>query len=261
MKKIYLIPNMITAFGLACGLFIIFRVSLLNTPFIPYEMLMSASLLFLLAAFADLLDGMVARILRAENEFGAFFDSLADAISFGVAPSVLLLKTFALEHTSTLAFFAILGAMLYSICGVLRLVRFNVKAGEVKGDSAAQLQHKRLFTGLPIPAGAAVVISTTLFLHSPFIPYVKMSAACRTIVLSLIMLLVGYLMISRWQFPSLKTLNVRVSAYHLVFLSVILAICLLYGILYYFPLIFFLLSMAYVVTGSIMNICHLCKRP
>ena len=87
MRRVYLIPNMITAFGLACGLFVIFKVNMVEPGSGLFQVLSISVLLLLVAAFADLLDGAVARAFRAESEFGFIFDSLADAISFGVAPS------------------------------------------------------------------------------------------------------------------------------------------------------------------------------
>ena len=110
MRRIYLIPNIITAFGLSCGLFVIFKVNMVEPGSGLFHALYVATLLLLAAAFADLLDGAVARAIRAESEFGVIFDSLADAISFGVAPSVLLLKSLSLEQGTGLSFFAMLGA-------------------------------------------------------------------------------------------------------------------------------------------------------
>lgn len=89
-RQVYVIPNVITAFALACGLFVIFKVNMVEPGSGTYAVLFHSLLLLLMAAFADLLDGAVARIFRAESEFGFMFDSLADAVSFGVAPSVLL---------------------------------------------------------------------------------------------------------------------------------------------------------------------------
>lgn len=167
MKQFYLLPNIITAFGLSCGLFVIFKVNMTEPRVGTYELLYSSALLLLLAAFADLLDGAVARVIRAESEFGSMFDSLADAISFGVAPSVLF-KKFIFAASNGTFFFAVVGAMLYTISGVLRLVRFNVRAHEIKTDKEAQNAYKKNFTGLPIPASAAGAISVNLFLHSVF---------------------------------------------------------------------------------------------
>ena len=258
MRHIYLIPNIITAFALSCGLFVVFKVNLSEPDTGVYELLYSSALLLLLAAFADLLDGAVARVIHAESEFGLMFDSLADAISFGVAPSVLFLKSLSLEHGSGLSFFAVVGAMLYTICGVLRLVRFNVKAHEVKTNKKAILAHKKNFIGLPIPAAAAGALSVNLFLHSKFAEHwFRLSYLTKAIGLCSFMILLGYLMISKWKFPSIKTLHIRVPSFHLVLFTVILAIFVLYGIFYYLPLVFVLASLGYILTGCVLTTIRL----
>src|SRR3990172_8045917 len=221
MRKVYLIPNIITAFGLACGLFVIFKVNMIEPGSGTFQVLNISALLLLVAAFADWIDGAVARAIRAESEFGFMFDSLADAISFGVAPSVLLLKSLSLEPGTGLSFFAILGVLLYSICGVLRLVRFNVKVNEIKGDAQAMAAQKKHFTGLPIPAAALAAVSANLFLSSPFAERLfSISEEVRAIVLICVMIVLGYFMVSRWKFPSAKALHFRVPSFQLVFFSV-----------------------------------------
>ena len=143
-RQVYLIPNVITTFALACGLFVIFKVNMVEPGEGSYQVLFTSVILILLAAFADLLDGAVARIIRAESEFGFVFDSLADAVSFGVAPSVLLLKSLSLEQGTGLSFFAIVGAMIYSICGILRLVRFSVRTTQAKGNTQDEQPRRRI---------------------------------------------------------------------------------------------------------------------
>ncbi len=256
MKQVYLIPNAITAFGLACGLFVIFKVNMIEPGSGNYQVLLTSLILLLIAAFADLLDGAIARIMRAESEFGFIFDSLADAISFGVAPSVLLLKSLSLQQGSGLSFFAVIGAMLYSICGVLRLVRFNVKSG--KGNAEELAAEKKNFTGLPIPAAAMAAVSANLFFASPdAINWFHLSQDTVAIALSSVMIVLGFFMVSRWKFPSLKTLHFRVRSFQLVLMTVILSISVLYGILHFFPLIFIAVAWGYIVLGWILSIIRL----
>ncbi|MBS0651545.1 MAG: CDP-alcohol phosphatidyltransferase family protein [Verrucomicrobia bacterium] len=258
MRRVYLIPNIITAFGLACGLFVIFKVNMVEPGSGTYQVLQTSVLLLLLAAFADLLDGAVARAMRAESEFGVMFDSLADAISFGVAPSVLMLKSLSLEQGTGLSFFAVVGAMLFSICGVLRLVRFNVKANEAKGDPQAQAAHKKHFTGLPIDAGALAAVSANLFFASPIVEkYLPIEDHTRAIILTCLMIVLGYFMVSRWKFPSSKVLHFRVPSFQLVFVTVILAIFFLYGVLYFFPVMLAVASWGYVILGWTLSIIRL----
>ncbi len=258
MKRIYLVPNIITAFGLACGLFVIFKVNMVEPGSGTYQVLYTATLLLLVAAFADFVDGAVARAFHAESEFGFIFDSLADAISFGVAPSVLLLKSLSLEQGTGLSFFAVTGAMLYSIGGVLRLVRFNVKATEAKGNADLTAAQKKHFTGLPIPMAAIAAVSANLFFASSLgQELIPLTDKMHAIILPSLMIILGYFMVSRWKFPSLKMLHFRVPSFQLVFLTVLMAIFVLYGILYFFASMLVLISWGYIVLGWILSIIRI----
>ena len=253
MKRVYLVPNIITAFGLACGLFVIFKVNMIEPGSGDYEVVYASALLLLVAAIADFVDGAVARAFHAESEFGFVFDSLADAISFGVAPSVLLLKTLSLSQGTFLSFFSATGAMVYSLCGVLRLVRFNVKASEAKGNVEMQVAQKKHFTGLPIPAGAAAAVSANLLFLTPFVrSWIDLSTPDRSIILACVMIVLGYLMVCRLKFPSMKFLHFRIPSFHLAFLTVVTAVFVLYGILYFFPLILAFIAWFYIILALIL---------
>ncbi|NGX44489.1 MAG: hypothetical protein K1060chlam3_00656 [Candidatus Anoxychlamydiales bacterium] len=258
MKRISLIPNIITAFGLAIGLFVIFKVNMIEPGSGNFELVQKSVFLLLLVALADFVDGAVARAFKAQSDFGLMFDSLADAISFGVAPSVLLLKTLSLTQGSYLSFVAASGAMIYSLCGMLRLVRFNLKSIEAKGNLVEMSIQKKNFTGLPIPAAAAVAISTNLFLLSPFLTNLfDISNPLRVIVLTVVNIVLGYLMVSRWKFPSLKRLNFRMPSFHLVFLTVLIAVFFLYGIFHYFSIAFAFISWSYILIAFILSLIRL----
>ena len=257
-RQVYLIPNVITAFALACGLFVIFKVNMVEPGSGSYQVLFTSVILILLAAFADLLDGAIARVIRAESEFGFVFDSLADAVSFGVAPSVLLLKSLSLEQGTGLSFFAVVGAMLYSICGILRLVRFSVRTTQAKGNLEEEAAQKKNFTGLPIPAAAIAAVSTNLFFASPYAgEWFHLGWTSSAIVLTCIWIILGFLMVSRWKFPSLKMLHFRVPSFQLVLMTVIFAIFVLYGILHIFPVILFGISWGYIALGVILSVIRM----
>lgn len=257
MKQVFLIPNVITAFGLACGLFVIFKVNMVEPGSGTYQMLHASALLLLLAALADMIDGAVARAINAVSEFGSAFDSLADAVSFGVAPAVLLLKSLSLKQGTPLSFYAIVGVMLYTICGVLRLVRFNVNLAEVKDTKRVKAKSKQLhFTGLPIPAAALAAVSLNLFLASRFGNHL-FDFTTKSIVLSSAMILLGYLMICRFKFPSVKALHFRVPSFQLVILTVIFAIFILYGILYFFPVVLGIVMWGYVLLAIVFAVLRL----
>jgi CDP-diacylglycerol--serine O-phosphatidyltransferase len=258
MNRVYLVPNIITAFGLACGLFVIFKMNMVEPGSGSYDVVRISAILLLIAGFADFVDGALARAIHAESEFGFVFDSLADAISFGVAPSVLMLKVLSLEQGTFLSFFGATSAMVYSLCGVLRLVRFNVKTTEAKGNAELQIAQKKNFTGLPIPAAAAAAVSANLFLLSPFLgKWIHLSDVARAATLSSVMVVLAYLMVCRLKFPSLKMLHFRIPSFHLAFLSVLGAVFCLYGMLYFFGEMAALIAWGYVIVALILSFIRL----
>lgn len=255
LKKIALLPNVITAFGLSCGLFVIFKMNMTGVGGANSQVLMAVTGILLLAAFADLLDGAIARAIKAESDFGGIFDSLADAISFGVAPSVIILKSLSVLPGTKLSFLVTAAALVFSICGVLRLVRFNVNALAAKSNADLAKAHKKHFTGLPIPAAAAAAVSLNLFLFSDeFILANALSQTIQALILSLALILLGYCMVSRWKFPSVKTLEIRVASFRVVVLTVIVAVLIFYGILHHFAFVFMALSWGYVCIAWMLAI-------
>ena len=222
------------------------------------QLLIAISGLLLLAALADLLDGAIARVMKAESDFGGFFDSLSDAITFGVAPSVIVLKSLSLPNGSESSFLLTTAAVVYTVCGVLRLVRFNVTSQAIKGDEELQLANKKNFTGLPIPAAAAAAVSGNLFLISnEFQALFEISEMTRSLLLFFMLTILGYFMISRWKFPSLKSLHIRVASFKLVLITAVTAVLIFYTILHHFPLIFFLISWGYLFVAFTLSIIRL----
>jgi len=122
-----------------------------------------------------MLDGRVARLMKATSQFGVEFDSLADVVSFGVAPAFIL-YSFALSELPRAAWF---GAALFAICGALRLARFNVQTGTA---------DKRFFIGLPIPAAAGAAVSTVILLQGTELTrWIQTALAVGTYLLALLM--------------------------------------------------------------------------
>ena len=143
-RSIFLLPSLLTTANLFCGFF-----ALLLTVQARY---VEASIAIFVAMVMDLLDGRVARLMNATSQFGGEYDSLADVVSFGVAPGFLV-YSFALAGLGRPAWFA---AFLFVICAALRLARFNVYTG---------VTDKRYFIGLSTPAASGVVCSTVIFLQ------------------------------------------------------------------------------------------------
>lgn len=207
-----LIPNAITACGLLMGLLVIFKMNMIEPGSSSYAMIYSAALLLLLAALADFADGVVARYLRAQTQFGLIFDSLNDAITFGVAPVVIVLKTLSPEAKTLFSFWATAAAMAFCLCGVLRLVRYSTQKNP---QPLARAMHPndrmRYFNGLPIPAACMALVSLTLLLSSDFAALILANRAMDMEMLRATALIgaqffLGFLMISRWRFPSLSKL-------------------------------------------------------
>jgi CDP-diacylglycerol--serine O-phosphatidyltransferase len=142
-RGIFLLPSLLTTANLFCGFF-----AFILTAQQRYA---EAALAVFVAMAMDMLDGRVARLMKATSQFGVEFDSLADVVSFCAAPAFLV-HVFALQHLGRPAWF---GAFLFVICGALRLARFNVHTGT--GD-------RRYFVGLPTPAAAGIVAATVLLL-------------------------------------------------------------------------------------------------
>jgi CDP-diacylglycerol--serine O-phosphatidyltransferase len=135
-RGVYLLPNLFTTGALFSGFYAI--VAGMNGQFI------AASIAIFVSMLLDGLDGRVARMTNTQSAFGAEYDSLADMVSFGVAPA-LVAYNWLLFDLGKLGFFA---AFVFAVGGALRLARFNTQIGSV---------DKRYFIGLPSPAAAAVV--------------------------------------------------------------------------------------------------------
>jgi len=144
-RSIYLLPNLFTTGGLFAGFFAIIAAS--------QGRFTAACVAIFIAAVLDGIDGRVARLTNTQTEFGVQYDSLADLISFGMAPAMVMyhwaLVAFKLDG-STLGRIGWLAAFLYAACAALRLARFNTQVGAV---------DKRWFIGLASPAAAGLMAS------------------------------------------------------------------------------------------------------
>jgi CDP-diacylglycerol--serine O-phosphatidyltransferase len=142
------------------------------------------------AVILDMLDGRIARLTDTQSEFGAEYDSLADAVSFGVAPA-LIAYHWALELFPRAGWPA---AFLFLVCGVLRLARFNVQRSAVDG---------RFFVGLPIPAAAAQIAAIVFVLPEP-----RVERAEAALMMALVVG-VSFLMVSTFRYRSFKGVDLR----------------------------------------------------
>jgi CDP-diacylglycerol--serine O-phosphatidyltransferase len=218
-RGIFLLPSLLTTGNLVAGV-----LAILLTMNGRYQ---DASLAILVAILLDILDGKVARLTHTTTQFGLEYDSLADVVSFCVAPAVML-YAWALAPLGRTAW---LGAFLFVICGALRLARFNVSTG---------LTDRRFFVGLPTPAAAGLVASGVLLLGDQGLPRWGLTAiGAATYV-------VAVLMVSTFRYWSFK--EVDLSRRHRV--GILVAVVLAAGIVAVAPHVFlFLLFGLYVLSG------------
>lgn len=220
----------------------------------------ASAILLLIAAIADMADGAVARLIKASSEFGVQFDSLADVVSFGVAPALFVIRSLTrtgpMELPRWLLFLVVFGCIVYALCGVLRLARYNVQTKKLQEmDEKARAEAKGHFTGLPIPAAASAAISSALFLISPTAEaYFPFSISVRAAILAIVLLILGYFMISRWKFPSVKALHFRVPSIYLVFATGLFAAFVLFAIMDYFSEVYFALTWLYILIAWALSI-------
>lgn len=183
-RGVYLIPSLFTAGNLMCGFFSI--ISTFNGEYVQ------AALFIIVAHLLDGVDGYAARLTKTTSQFGVEFDSLADVVSFGVAPAILVYY-WALVPWRTWGWLA---ACTYVVCGALRLSRFNVQARSV---------GKSHFVGLPIPAAAETITSTVLMYY-----FLGGEGAPNRHVTSLLVIYgLAALMVSNFQYFSLKSTDLR----------------------------------------------------
>ncbi|MBN4077471.1 CDP-diacylglycerol--serine O-phosphatidyltransferase [Sulfobacillus acidophilus] len=193
-KALFILPNAFTLASVFCGFYAILHALSQNGPQALYQ----SSIAIFFAGFFDMFDGRVARLTKTQSEFGMQLDSLADVISFGVAPGVIVFK-WALSLLGPLGFFV---AFVYVSCGVIRLARFNVLATQETGPTG-------FFVGLPIPLAAATIVSLVV---AHFKIWGGLSLE-RPILILCVVLLLATLMVSNvpyWTFKNLK-LNKTVS--------------------------------------------------
>lgn len=200
---VQLIPNMVTLAGMSLGI-----------TSIRYAMegrFSTAAFLILMAAVFDGLDGLLARRLRASSDMGAQLDSLADFISFGAAPALLVYHF----HLSSLPGAGWVFALLFAAASALRLARFNVQSGQVQALGEDRLH----FTGVPAPAAALLGLFPSFLVLAGV-----RSADDWPHVVALWLALVALLMVSRLKTLSPKAMRVPPGQVVLVFVFTVAAV-------------------------------------
>lgn len=250
--KIYFLPNLMTALNLACGFFAVVMIVIglievqKKTGDLPltakeyYEISRKyyeyAVLLIFGSCLFDLLDGRLARLGGQESPFGREFDSLADIISFGMAPAMLLSK--AVLYPLGNAGWAI--ALIYLVCGAMRLARFNCLAALPKKPGASND-----FRGLPIPMAAGFIASLTFLLIDLNKSHDELQLGSWKYILAGAMLGLSLLMISDVRYPSFKKVDWKTRG---TLGAIVIAVLLVFAVVqfrYVMPVVLFSLFLLY----------------
>ena len=221
LSFIKLLPNIFTTIGLCTGLTAI-RFALDS----DWE---KAVICVLVAAFFDLVDGLSARLLKAFSRFGAELDSLADAISFGVAPSMVLFLWVrgALSYATDPYFLGWywIPFLLYTMCCAFRLARFNVTIHQ-NGEQTKIL--KNYFVGVPSPAGAGLILLPIVLENILKRFHLEYSVLNYSNYLLLWVILISFLMISK--IPTFSLRNLRLNISSTLALPILLFVCLVVAV-------------------------------
>ena len=231
-KGIYILPNLFTTAGLFAGFYAIVQAMNGNFEYAPIAVYIAMAM--------DGLDGRVARWTHTESDFGAQYDSLADMVSFGLAPALVMYE-WALSGMGKLGWLA---AFIYAAAAALRLARFNTQT---------QSDRRLSFQGLPSPAAAASVTGLVWVLHSYGVPGREIS-----IIASVFTVLIGAAMVSNIRYQSFKHFDVKGRVPFIEVLAIVLVFVL---IALDPPQVLFAIFLAYAISGPAAVAVRLFRRP
>jgi CDP-diacylglycerol--serine O-phosphatidyltransferase len=256
-RGMYVLPSLLTAGNIAAGFYAMLQ-SIVGTLHGDSSAFNRAALAIALAALFDGLDGRVARMTNTQSEFGREFDSLADVITFGVAPALMaylwgirpvealasnLLEIRALQMGTAICF-------IFLICGACRLARFNISMDPQPRNPGRP--GKKYFVGMPIPAGAGVIAAVIHFERGS--PIATLSMAY---VWTLLIAATSFLMVSSWRFWSAKELNLSERKPVRSVVMLLVAVTLVIAFSEYALLA---LAMAYLVSGVLARLAYSWQR-
>jgi CDP-diacylglycerol---serine O-phosphatidyltransferase len=251
-RGMYVLPSLFTAGNMAAGYYAItqsIQGSALDQGYFD-----RAALALGIAVLFDGLDGMIARMTNTASDFGKELDSLADVITFGLAPSLLAYMWGfrmlpAMEHPQLreqLMHIGIFVCFIFLICGASRLARFNISVNPQPRNPGRP--GKKYFVGMPIPAGAGVISSVIHFQRGSPIdnPWIALVWLC-------LLLFTSYLMVSNWRFWSAK--EITVGARHPFRLFTVIGVVGALIVLYH-QYMLIIIAMAYLVSGVVARLAY-----
>ena len=257
-SRIYFLPNLMTAGNLFCGFMAIvqcMQARLAETAVSgeylghsPADYYRYAVWFIFGAAAFDALDGRLARMGGRESLFGAEFDSIADVVSFGVAPTLMMFYLI-LSPTQGILWFRNIGwaiGFVYLLCAAMRLARFNVITNPLLRPG--KKESNKDFMGLPVPAAAGTVAALVLFLLK--LAETDKALNAWALALPFLMLLIGLLMMSTVRYPSGKGIDLQTQ---MKFRTFAVALALLGLILFYKEFALLAVCLGYIFFGLIRH--------
>jgi CDP-diacylglycerol--serine O-phosphatidyltransferase len=239
-KALFILPNAFTVASIFCGTYAILH-TITHTG---ADALYHSSMAVFFAGFFDMFDGRVARLTKTQSEFGMEFDSLADVVSFGVAPAVIVYR-WALYPIGP---FGILCAICFPVCGAIRLARFNVLARRTESSG-------NFFMGLPIPIAASLLVALVI---AHFRIFDGMPVTRHAMVLVLVLGL-AFLMVSSISFWTFKNVKFGRRTIYILFAAALgLFIA---GLKVPISLILVAIIGIYILAGISREILHIFKKP
>jgi CDP-diacylglycerol--serine O-phosphatidyltransferase len=234
-KAMFVLPNLFTVSSIFLGFYSMTLSAGDATP----EQLYRAALAIFFAIFFDMFDGRVARMTRTQSDFGVQLDSLADVVSFGAAPALLVYK-WALAPMGFLGLFL---SFSFAACGALRLARFNVLAA--RGDKASH----RFFVGLPIPLAAGALVSVVI---AHYRQYGAPTAPSMQIPIAVGVGLLAFLMVSTVRYRTFK--DTRLSPRSLATFVFVLGAAIAIGLATRASFVLLVFAGAYILMGLVESI-------
>jgi CDP-diacylglycerol---serine O-phosphatidyltransferase len=251
-RGMYVLPSLFTAGNMAAGYYAITQS--IQGSVTDQSYFDRAALALGIAVLFDGLDGIIARMTNTTSDFGRELDSLADVITFGVAPSLLayiwgfrMLPLMAHPHArDQIVHIGVFVCFIFLICGASRLARFNISINPQPRNPGRP--GKKYFVGMPIPAGAGVISSVVHFQRGSPIdnPWVSVVWLC-------LLLFTSFLMVSNWRFWSAKEITVGARHPYRLF-AVIVVIGASIALYHQYMLI--IIAMAYLVSGVVARLAY-----
>lgn len=252
----YLLPSLFTTANIAAGFYAILQVTV-GSGAEPWRFDNAAKAIGFAVLF-DGLDGRIARMTGTSSDFGKELDSLADVITFGVAPAMLawmwgfrlLPPLFTPEAQVKVIQLGAIAAFLFLMAGASRLARFNITSNPQPTNPGRP--GKKYFVGMPIPAGAGVIAAIVHFFGGEPLESAWMSLVWLVMVIS-----VGYLMVSTWRFYSFKDIDFR--SRHPFRLILFLA-ALFASIWFFSKPVLFVIALFYMISGIFWRLAWVFRR-